>query len=113
MTVKPTEADALGAKSATREEQSAGRHGGWHTAARLTHLQRLEAESIHIIREVVAECDNPVMLFSMGKDSAVMLQLARKAFFPGQLPFPLLHVDTTWKFRDMYAFRDRIAQQPG
>ncbi len=82
-------------------------------AARLTHLQRLEAESIHIIREVVAECDNPVMLYSMGKDSAVMLHLARKAFFPAQLPFPLLHVDTTWKFREMYAFRQRLAEEPG
>jgi sulfate adenylyltransferase subunit 2 len=82
-------------------------------AARLTHLQRLEAESIHIIREVVAECDNPVMLYSMGKDSAVMLHLAQKAFYPGRLPFPLLHVDTTWKFRDMYAFRNRAAEQPG
>jgi sulfate adenylyltransferase subunit 2 len=75
----------------------------------LTHLQRLEAESIHIIREVVAECDNPVMLYSMGKDSAVMLHLAKKAFSPAALPFPLLHVDTTWKFRDMYAFRRQIA----
>jgi sulfate adenylyltransferase subunit 2 len=82
-------------------------------AAKLTHLQRLEAESIHIIREVVAECDNPVMLYSMGKDSAVMLHLAQKAFYPGRLPFPLLHVDTTWKFRDMYAFRQRTAEQPG
>jgi sulfate adenylyltransferase subunit 2 len=79
---------------------------------KLTHLQRLEAESIHIIREVAAECDNPVMLYSMGKDSAVMLHLARKAFFPAGLPFPLLHVDTTWKFRDMYAFRDQIAADP-
>ncbi len=82
-------------------------------AAKLTHLRRLEAESIHIIREVVAECDNPVMLHSMGKDSAVMLHLAQKAFHPGRLPFPLLHVDTTWKFRDMYAFRQRTAEQPG
>src|SRR5579862_6612548 len=82
-------------------------------AAKLTHLQRLEAESIHIIREVVAECDNPVMLYSMGTDSAVMLHLAQKAFYPGRLPFPLLHVDTTWKFRDMYAFRQRTAEQPG
>jgi sulfate adenylyltransferase subunit 2 len=82
------------------------------TSAKLTHLQRLEAESIHIIREVAAECDNPVMLYSMGKDSAVMLHIARKAFHPAGLPFPLLHVDTTWKFRDMYAFRDRIAADP-
>ena len=82
------------------------------SSAKLTHLQRLESESIHIIREVAAECDNPVMLYSMGKDSAVMLHIARKAFQPAALPFPLLHVDTTWKFRDMYAFRDRIAADP-
>src|SRR5215831_5494285 len=79
----------------------------------LTHLRRLEAESIHIMREVVAEAANPVMLYSIGKDSSVMLHLARKAFFPGPLPFPLLHVDTTWKFRDMYAFRDRIVAETG
>jgi sulfate adenylyltransferase subunit 2 len=78
-----------------------------------THLDRLEAESIFILRETVAEAARPVMLYSMGKDSAVMLHLARKAFFPGPLPFPLLHVDTTWKFKDMYAERDRIADQPG
>ena len=77
----------------------------------LTHLQRLEAESIHILREVVAECERPVLLYSMGKDSAALLHLARKAFHPAPLPFPLLHVDTTWKFRDMYAMRDRVAQQ--
>ena len=81
--------------------------------SRLTHLDRLEAESIFILRETVAEAARPVMLYSMGKDSAVMLHLARKAFFPGPLPFPLLHVDTTWKFRDMYAERDRIAAEPG
>src|SRR5213079_2017844 len=80
---------------------------------RLTYLQRLEAESIHIIREVVAETDNPVMLYSIGKDSAVMLHLAIKAFFPARPPFPLLHVDTTWKFRDMYVFRDRRAAEIG
>jgi len=80
---------------------------------RLTHLDRLEAESIFILRETVAEAARPVMLYSMGKDSAVMLHLARKAFFPGALPFPLLHVDTTWKFRDMYAERDRVAGEPG
>ena len=74
----------------------------------LTHLQRLEAEAIHIIREAVAEAERPVMLYSVGKDSSVMLHLAMKAFFPGPIPFPLLHVDTTWKFRDMYAFRDVI-----
>jgi len=79
----------------------------------LTHLDRLEAESIHIFREVVAECAKPVMLYSVGKDSAVMLHLARKAFFPAALPFPLLHVDTTWKFRAMYEFRDEVAKQPG
>jgi sulfate adenylyltransferase subunit 2 len=79
----------------------------------LTYLQRLEAESIHIMREVVAETDNPVMLYSIGKDSAVMLHLAIKAFFPARPPFPLLHVDTTWKFRDMYAFRDRRVAELG
>ena len=75
----------------------------------LSHLERLEAEAIHIFRETVAECERPVLLTSIGKDSAVLLHLARKAFFPGPLPFPLLHVDTTWKFRAMYAMRDRIA----
>jgi sulfate adenylyltransferase subunit 2 len=79
----------------------------------LTHLQRLEAESIHIFREVVAEAEKPVMLYSVGKDSAVMLHLARKAFHPSPPPFPLLHVDTTWKFRDMYAMRDRMAKESG
>ena len=79
----------------------------------LTHLQRLEAESIHIMREVVAEAEKPVMLYSMGKDSAVMVHLARMAFAPGSPPFPLLHVDTTWKFRAMYEMRDRIAQESG
>lgn len=79
----------------------------------LTHLKRLEAESIHIMREVVAEADNPVMLYSVGKDSAVMLHLARKAFAPAPPPFPLLHVDTRWKFRDMYTFRDKMAQESG
>ncbi|HEV8076891.1 MAG TPA: phosphoadenosine phosphosulfate reductase family protein, partial [Marinobacter sp.] len=80
---------------------------------RLTHPKQLEAESIQIIREVAAEFDNPVMLYSVGKDSAVMLHLARKAFFPGTPPFPLLHVDTTWKFREMIEFRDRMAAQSG
>ncbi len=79
----------------------------------LTHLQRLEAESIHIFREVVAEAEKPVLLYSVGKDSAVMLHLARKAFHPSPPPFPLLHVDTTWKFRDMYALRDRMAVESG
>jgi len=79
----------------------------------LTHLQRLEAESIHIMREVVAECDNPVMLYSIGKDSAAMLHVALKAFYPARPPFPLLHVDTTWKFREMIAFRDNLAKTLG
>jgi sulfate adenylyltransferase subunit 2 len=79
----------------------------------LTHLQRLEAESIHILREVVAECERPVMLYSIGKDSAVMLHLAMKAFFPALPPFPLLHVDTTWKFRAMYEFRDAVVKKLG
>ncbi len=82
-------------------------------ATALTHLQRLEGESIHIIREVVAECARPVMLYSIGKDSAVMLHLARKAFYPAPPPFPLLHVDTTWKFRAMYEFRDAVARESG
>jgi sulfate adenylyltransferase subunit 2 len=80
---------------------------------KLTHLQRLEAESIRIMREVVAECDKPVMLYSIGKDSATMLHIAKKAFFPAPLPFPLLHVDTTWKFKDMYAMRDQVAAEAG
>lgn len=79
----------------------------------LTHLERLEAESIHILREVVAEAENPVMMYSVGKDSAVMLHLARKAFYPAPPPFPLLHVDTTWKFRDMYRLRDAVAEKTG
>ncbi len=80
---------------------------------RLTHLKQLEAESIHIIREVAAEFDNPVMMYSVGKDSAVMLHLARKAFYPGTPPFPLMHVDTTWKFREMIEFRDKMAEEAG
>jgi sulfate adenylyltransferase subunit 2 len=79
----------------------------------LTHLQRLEAEAIHILREAVAESDRPAMLYSVGKDSSVMLHLAKKAFFPGRLPFPLVHVDTTWKFQEMYAFRDRVVAETG
>ncbi len=79
----------------------------------LNNLQRLEAESIHIMREVVAECDNPVMLYSIGKDSAVMLHLAAKAFYPSKPPFPLLHVDTTWKFKAMYEMRERMAKELG
>src|SRR4051812_10127101 len=80
---------------------------------RLTHLQRLEAESIHILREVVAESERPVMLYSIGKDSSVLLHLAMKAFYPAKPPFPLLHVDTTWKFREMIAFRDATAKRLG
>jgi len=79
----------------------------------LTHLQKLEAESIHIFREVAAEFDNPVMLYSVGKDSAVLLHLARKAFYPGKIPFPLLHVDTNWKFKEMIEFRDQMAKKYG
>lgn len=78
---------------------------------KLTHLKKLEAESIHIFREVVAEFDNPVMLYSVGKDSAVLLHIARKAFAPGKIPFPLLHVDTDWKFKEMIAFRDKMAKK--
>jgi sulfate adenylyltransferase subunit 2 len=80
---------------------------------RLTHLQRLEAEAIHIMREVVAEAENPVMLYSIGKDSSTLLHLALKAFYPAKPPFPLLHVDTTWKFKEMYAFRERRVRELG
>jgi sulfate adenylyltransferase subunit 2 len=83
------------------------------TRRKLTHLERLEAESIHILREVVAEVERPVMLYSIGKDSACMLHLAKKAFYPSRPPFPLMHVDTTWKFRDMYALRDKAAREAG
>ena len=79
----------------------------------LTHLERLEAEAIHIMREVVSEAEKPVMLYSVGQDSAVMLHLARKAFYPSPPPFPLLHVDTTWKFQDMYKLRDQMAHDSG
>src|ERR1700674_6049280 len=82
-------------------------------AHRLSHLERLEAESIHIMREVAAEFHNPVMLYSIGKDSSVMLHLAMKAFYPARPPFPLMHVDTTWKFREMIAFRDETARRLG
>ena len=78
-----------------------------------SHLQQLEAESIHIMREVAAQCEKPVMLYSVGKDSAVMLHLAMKAFYPAKPPFPLLHVDTTWKFREMIEFRDETANRLG
>lgn len=84
-----------------------------HSSDQLTHLDRLEAESMHIIREVMAEADNPVMLYSVGKDSAVMLHLARKAFYPSPPPFPLLHIDTRWKFQAMYDFRDQMARESG
>jgi sulfate adenylyltransferase subunit 2 len=94
-----------GAAAANRDES--------HAMAQLTHLERLEAESIDILREAVAESEHPVMLYSIGKDSSVMLHLARKAFYPSRPPFPLLHVDTTWKFRAMYAFRDRMASESG
>lgn len=110
---------ALQLKLLAAQSESAGRpytgdiKSGQGNPMSLTHLQRLEAESIHIMREVVAEAENPVMLYSIGKDSAVMLHLAMKAFYPGKPPFPLLHVDTTWKFRDMYAFRDLMAEKLG
>ncbi len=89
------------------------RAGNSMQGMKLTHLQRLESESMHILREVVAECQRPVMLYSIGKDSATMLHLARKAFYPARPPFPLLHVDTTWKFRAMYALRDQAARDAG
>jgi sulfate adenylyltransferase subunit 2 len=86
---------------------------GFFMKLNMTHLRQLEAESIHIIREVAAEFDNPVMLYSIGKDSSVMLHLARKAFYPAKPPFPLMHVDTTWKFREMIEFRDNVAEEYG
>ena len=79
----------------------------------LSHLDELEAEAIYIMREVAAECENPVMLYSIGKDSSVMLHLARKAFYPEKLPFPLLHIDTGWKFKEMIEFRDKIVREYG
>ncbi|QFU02587.1 Sulfate adenylyltransferase subunit 2 [Halomonas sp. THAF5a] len=101
--------------SAPSRERAVQAAAGDPTASRqrLTHLKQLEAESIHIIREVVAEFANPVMLYSIGKDSSVMLHLARKAFYPGPPPFPLMHVNTTWKFREMIEFRDRMAAESG
>jgi len=104
---------ALNKDNATAPAQTAGSSALPTSENGLTHLQRLEAESIQIMREVVAEAENPVMLYSIGKDSAVMLHLARKAFFPAPPPFPLLHVDTTWKFQEMYRFRDNIARELG
>src|SRR3984893_2736255 len=94
---------------------AASKPASWNpdAAPRLTHLQQLEAESIHILREAVAESDNPVLLYSIGKDSSVLLHLALKAFYPAKPPFPLLHVDTTWKFREMIAFRDATAKRLG
>jgi sulfate adenylyltransferase subunit 2 len=101
--------------SAFRVTQTASRFlkKGFFMKLNMTHLRQLEAESIHIIREVAAEFDNPVMLYSIGKDSSVMLHLARKAFYPAKPPFPLMHVDTTWKFREMIEFRDNIAEEYG
>ncbi len=96
--------------STTEESQNKSAHALIGTA-KLSHLRQLEAESIHIIREVAAQFDNPVMLYSIGKDSGVMVHLARKAFYPAKIPFPLLHVDTTWKFKDMIKFRDSIAKK--
>jgi len=106
----PSSTDRMPMTISTPAPDTATRTTGTHSST-LTHLQRLEAVSMHIMREVVATCDNPVMLYSIGKDSAVMLHLALKAFYPAKLPFPLLHVDTGWKFRDMYAFRDRMQAQ--
>jgi sulfate adenylyltransferase subunit 2 len=99
--------------STSRPLRSSAAIGNSRTMQRLTHLQRLEAESIHIMREVVAEAQKPVMLYSVGKDSAVMLHLAKKAFYPAPPPFPLMHVDTTWKFQDMYRLRDKAAKAAG
>ena len=95
------------------EATPASPHATAAPLAGLTQLERLEAEAIHIMREVIAETERPVMLYSVGKDSAVMLHLAMKAFYPAKPPFPLLHVDTTWKFRDMYAHRDARAREVG
>jgi sulfate adenylyltransferase subunit 2 len=100
-------------ESAAAEKVVPGSGRADFTPRVLNHLERLEAESIHIMREVAAEARKPVMLYSLGKDSSVMLELARRAFYPSKPPFPLLHVDTQWKFRDMYAFRDRIGRESG
>ncbi len=111
----PATAKAVKTEPATLSADKNIRHitHGAKKPMSLTHLQRLEAESIHIMREVVSETDNPVMLYSIGKDSAVMLHLAMKAFYPAKPPFPLLHVDTTWKFQEMYRFRDEMAKKVG
>ncbi|MFL5240226.1 MAG: phosphoadenosine phosphosulfate reductase family protein, partial [Rhizomicrobium sp.] len=98
---------------AARPEEFVGAEGEERGDPHLSHLKRLEAESIHIIREVAAEFRNPVMLYSIGKDSSVMLHLAMKAFYPSKPPFPLLHVDTTWKFREMIQFRDQVSRDLG
>ncbi len=114
-TITFTETQMPSAAPTTKAPTSAGTtpvpSAAGPAASNLTHLQRLEAESIAIMREVVAEADNPVMLYSIGKDSAVMLHLAVKAFYPARIPFPLLHVDTTWKFQDMYRFRERMQKE--
>lgn len=99
-------------KACTRLDELQREHAG-PLGLELSHLDRLEAESIHIMREVVAQCENPVMLYSVGKDSSVMLELAIKAFYPSPPPFPLMHIDTRWKFKDMYTFRDRRAKEAG
>jgi len=103
--MNPGEGEATSAPASENRARVSG--------ATLTHLERLEAESIHILREVIAECEHPVMMYSIGKDSSVMLHLAMKAFHPARPPFPLLHVDTTWKFREMIAFRDRMTRELG
>jgi sulfate adenylyltransferase subunit 2 len=113
MTVDAGQSPAPADGAPSRDEGRAAPHARFARLSSLSHLQRLEAESIHIMREVVAEASNPVMLYSVGKDSSVMLRLAHKAFYPGKPPFPLLHVDTTWKFREMYTFRDRTAAEHG
>ena len=110
-----TEPGAEGTKAALKQTEKKPKTQANHPGRQgdsLTHLQRLEAESIHILREVIAEADKPVMLYSLGKDSAVLLHLARKAFYPAPLPLPLLHVDTTWKFKAMYQYRDELAADP-
>src|SRR5690349_21899326 len=98
---------------AARPDEFVGTEAEGASDPHLSHLKRLEAESIHIIREVAAEFRNPVMLYSIGKDSSVMLHLARKAFHPAPIPFPVMHVDTTWKFREMITFRDETAKRLG